>query len=70
MACHALCHGVFLAQGRNPHSLLLPWQAGSLPLLHLGSPSLGITHSDLGNTPDLGMRIKLGDAAFICPGCH
>ena len=31
--------GIFLTQGSNPHLLgLLPWQADSLPLSHLGSP--------------------------------
>ena len=36
---HALLQGIFPAQGSNPGLLhLLPWQAGSLPLCHLGSP--------------------------------
>jgi len=29
-----LLQGIFLTQGQNPH---LHWQAGSLPLSHLGS---------------------------------
>jgi len=34
----SLLQGIFLTQGLNPHLLyLLHWQAGSLPLSHLGS---------------------------------
>ena len=37
---HTLLQGIFLTQGSNPHLLqLLHWQAGSLPLCHLGSRS-------------------------------
>ena len=36
MGCHFLLQGIFLTQGLNP--CLLPWQADSLPLSHLGSP--------------------------------
>ena len=32
---HSLLQGIFLTLGLNPH--LLDWQAGSLPLSHLGS---------------------------------
>ena len=41
MGCHALLQGIFPTRKRwNPHLLrLLHWQAGSLPLAHLGSPS-------------------------------
>ena len=36
---HFLLQGMFPTQGSNPHLLhLLCWQAGSLPLSHLGSP--------------------------------
>ena len=36
---HFLLKGIFLPQGSNPCLLrLLHWQAGSLPLHHLGSP--------------------------------
>ena len=39
MGCHALLQGSSLTQGSNPCVLcLLHWQAGSLPLGHLGSP--------------------------------
>ena len=39
VGCHFLLQGIFLTQGSNPHLLgLLPWQADSLPLSHLGSP--------------------------------
>ena len=38
VGCHFLLQGVFLDEGTNPHLLL--WQAYSLPLSHLGSPSL------------------------------
>ena len=44
-----LLQGIFPTQGSNPHLLhLLHWQADSLPLHHLGSPSiyniLDVTH--------------------------
>ena len=45
VGCHFLLQRTFLTQGANPHLLcLLPWQADSLPLSHLGSPKslLGI----------------------------
>ena len=36
---HSLPQGIFLTQGSNPCLFcLLHWQAGSLPLAHLGSP--------------------------------
>ena len=39
VGCHLFLQGIFPTQGSNPHFLhLLPWQAGSLPLSHLGSP--------------------------------
>ena len=38
VGCHFLLQGIFPTQGSNPHLLhLLHWQAGSLPLRHLGS---------------------------------
>ena len=38
VGCPALLQGIFPTQGSNPHLLrLLHWQAGSLPLRHLGS---------------------------------
>ena len=40
---HFLLQGIFLTQGLNSHPLcLLHWQAGSLPLRHLGNPISGI----------------------------
>ena len=40
VGCHFLLPGIFLTQGSNPCLLcLLNWQADSLPLSHLGSPS-------------------------------
>ena len=45
VGCHFLLQRIFLTQGANPHLLcLLPGQADSLPLSHLGSPKslLGI----------------------------
>ena len=37
VGCHFLLQGIFPTQGSNPHLLyLLHWQAGSLPLRHLG----------------------------------
>ena len=42
VGCHFLLQGIFLTQGSNPHLFhLLHWQAGSLPLSHLGSPVKG-----------------------------
>ena len=43
--CHFLLQGIFLTQGSNPG--LLHWQADSLPLYHLGSPSQHIYRSHL-----------------------
>ena len=40
VGCHFLLKAIFLTQGSNPH--LLPSQAGSLPLSHLGSPWTGV----------------------------
>ena len=40
VACHFLLQWIFQTHGLNPHLLcLLHWQAGSLPLHHLGSPA-------------------------------
>ena len=40
VGCHFLFQGIFLIQGSNPCLLrLLYWQADSLPLSHLGSPT-------------------------------
>ena len=39
VGCRSLLQGIFPTQGSNPHLLyLLNWQAGYLPLCHLGSP--------------------------------
>ena len=38
VGCHFLPQGIFLTQGSNLR--LLQWQAGSLPLCHVGSPKL------------------------------
>ena len=39
VGCHALLQGIFPTQGSNPHLVcLLPWQAGSLPLVPPGNP--------------------------------
>ena len=40
VGCHFLLQETFPTHGLNPH--LLHWQADSLPLSHLGSPSSGI----------------------------
>ena len=41
VGCHALLQGIFPTQGSNPRLLcLLHWQAGPLPLLPPGKPSL------------------------------
>ena len=40
VGCYALFQGIFPTQGSNPHLLrLLHWEADSLPLSYLGSPS-------------------------------
>ena len=40
IGCHFLLQGIFLTQGSKPHFFhLLHWQADSLPMGHLGSPS-------------------------------
>ena len=41
MGCHFLLQGILLTQGLNLY--LLHWQAYSLPLHHLGSPSKHLT---------------------------
>ena len=39
VGCHALLQGMFPTQGSNPQRVcLLPWQAGSLPLVPPGNP--------------------------------
>ena len=45
IGCHFLLQGIFLTQGSKP--CLLHWQADSLPLSHLGSPTAA--HSTLSN---------------------
>ena len=41
VGCHFLLQGIFPTQGSNlPLLCLLHWQAGSLPLRHLGSPHI------------------------------
>ena len=41
VCCHFLLQGIFLTQESNPYLLhLLHWQRNSLPLCHLGSPSV------------------------------
>jgi len=40
VGCHALLQGIFPTQGSNLHLCLLPWQAGSLPLLPSGEPQV------------------------------
>ena len=39
VGCHVLLQEISPTQGLNPH--LLHWQVDSLPLSHLGSPSVG-----------------------------
>ena len=51
---HFFLQGIFPTQGLNPHLLcLLPVQADSLSLSHLGIPPQGIIHSKLLDTTDL-----------------
>ena len=40
VGCHFLLQGIFPTQGLN--LCFLPWQEDSLPLSHLGSPSLNL----------------------------
>ena len=41
MSCHSFLQGVFPTQGLNPGLLcLLHWQTDSLPLSHLGNPTM------------------------------
>ena len=48
VGCHALLQGIFKTQGSNPHLLhLLPWQADSFPLCHLGSPWILLVSTDI-----------------------
>ena len=42
ISCHFLLQGIFLIQGSNP--CLLRWQAVSLPLNHLGSPTATLSN--------------------------
>ena len=42
VGCHFLLQGIFLTQGSNP--CLLRWQAVSLPLNHLGSPTATLSN--------------------------
>ena len=52
VVCHFLLQGIFLTQGSNPHLLwLLHWQAGSLPLSHLGSRKLQLWAGGGGRSP-------------------
>ena len=45
MGCQFLLQGIFPTQGSTPHLLcLLHWQAGSLPLSHLGSSPIQGRH--------------------------
>ena len=52
VGCHFLLLGIFLMQGSTPRLLhLLHWQADSLPLCHLGSPSVNqFSHSVVSNS--------------------
>ena len=45
MGCHVLLQGFFPTQGLNP--CLLHWQAGSLPLSHLGNPGILLEYSKI-----------------------
>ena len=50
--CHFFLQGIFPTQGSNPCLLyLLHWQAGSLPLCHLGSPVVTMICSALSPYP-------------------
>ena len=55
--CHFLLQRIFLTQGSNSHLLhLLHWQADSLPLNHVGSPTM---MTDMLKFPVLPEGIKL-----------
>ena len=76
LGCHFLLQRIFLTWGsleslksRDLLSLLSPhWQAGSLPLCHLGSPDLYLPRKQKGDTPwslDLGGMVGLWNLASI-----
>ena len=47
VGCHSFLLGIFPTQGLNPRLLcLLHWQAASLPLSHLGNPTMDL-YSDI-----------------------
>ena len=73
LGCHFLLQRIFLTWGSleslKSRDLLSPhWQAGSLPLCHLGSPDLYLPRKQKGDTPwslDLGKMVGLWNLASI-----
>ena len=83
VGCHLLLQGIFPTQGSNPGLLhLLPWQVDSLPLSHLGSPSVpnaGKQRKEVGiiKGQDAGQKFyicsgntKVGQSAPAFQFCH
>ena len=79
VGCHFLFQGIFLTQGSNWR--LLHWQAGSLPLNHLGIPretpytatktqcsqkNKYIQTREVGGGIGMGKTCKLKDVSFQC----
>ena len=66
VGCHFLFQGIFLTQGLNSYLLqeIMHWQAGSLPLSHLGSPK---KKNGKGRGNSL-VAYRLGLCAFIAEG--
>ena len=80
--CHFLFQGIFLTQGSKLQLLcLLPWQADSLPLLHLvadeffstschpGSPSRDFRVLQLQSTPLTDTNEMTAHPTELCNGC-
>ena len=78
VGCHFLLQGISPTQGLNLH--LLHWQADSLPLSHLGSPSWIISSVDCSVMSDSLQPLGLYPTRLLCPwnfpgkntgvGCH
>ena len=63
---HFLLQGIFPTQGSNPRLLhLLHWQAGSLPLSHLGSPVQdSVTRRIIGLSLEILVTVEVVECCF------
>ena len=72
VGCDYLLQEIFLTQGSN--LCLLHWHVDSLPLSHLGSPSMCLHPSLLGNFSIEGIfflgQVIQADKILNCPGNH